>query len=309
VNSKVKLGLALAAMVAGGLVTSAQEQRPTFHAGTSRVSLNVVVKDGQGRPITNLAPRDFEVFDNDRPVALDDIGAAEESVSIAILIDTSGSMALGPRLADAKQAVGMLLDQYKPIDEAALLTFDTRLHHVVPFTKDHDEVRRGFDMVKPYGATSLHDAVAAAAKELADRPSPRRAVVAVTDGIDNASELSAVAASAVASSIDVPIYVLAVAGPNRKLDPSEVALEPVEGGNVARLDDLTARTGGLAFTTQAPAETHLAARHILNDLRAGYLLGFTPSETPGWHRLTVKVSRKDARVRTRAGFWIGTRPF
>jgi Mg-chelatase subunit ChlD len=58
------------------------------------------------------------VFDNDRPVALDDIGAAAESVSIAILIDTSGSMALGPRLADARQAVGMLLDQYKPIDEA-----------------------------------------------------------------------------------------------------------------------------------------------------------------------------------------------
>jgi hypothetical protein len=83
----------------------------------------------------------------------------------------------------------------------------------------------------------------------------------------------------------------------------------VEGGNVARLDDLTARTGGLAFTTQAPAETHLAARHILNDLRAGYLLGFHPSETTGWHRLTVRVSRKDARVRTRAGFWIGTRPF
>ena len=64
-----------------------------------------------------------------------------------------------------------------------------------------------------------------------------------------------------------------------------------------------------AEPAQAPAETHLAARHILNDLRAGYLLGFTPSDTPGWHRLTVKVSRKDARVRTRAGFWVGTRPF
>ena len=308
-NSKVKLGVALAAMVAGGLVVSAQEQRPTFRAGTSRVSLNVVVKDGQGRPITNLAPRDFEVFDNDRPVQLDDIGAAQESVSIAILIDTSGSMALGPRLTDAKQAIGMLLDQYKPIDEATLLTFDTRLREVVPFTRDRDEVRRGFDLVKPYGATSLYDAVAAAAKQLAERPSPRRAVVAVTDAIDNASELSAVAASAIASSIDVPIYVLAVAGPNRKLDPSEVALEPVEGGNVARLDDLTARTGGASFTAQAPAETHLAARHILSDLRAGYLLGFTPSDTPGWHRVTVRVSRKDARVRTRAGFWVGTRPF
>ena len=56
-NSNLKVGLALAVVVAGGLVTSAQEPRPTFRAGTSRVSLNVVVKDSQGRPIGYVANR------------------------------------------------------------------------------------------------------------------------------------------------------------------------------------------------------------------------------------------------------------
>lgn len=295
-------------VLAAGLIARGQEQRPTFRAGATRVSLNVVVKDGRGRPITNLAPKDFQVLDEGRVVPHDDLGAGEERISIALLIDTSGSMALAPRLASARQAVGLLFALFGAGDEAALFTFDKRLHEIVPFTSDLDALHLGLDKVRPYGATSLHDAAAAAARQLAARPSPRRAVVAVTDGLDNASELSAAAASGIASSIDVPIYVLAVARPNRKLDPSEVALEPVEGGHVARLDELTARTGGASFTTEAPAETHLAARHILSDLRAGYLLGFTPTETPGWHNLIVRVARKDAYVRTRAGFWIGAPP-
>jgi len=299
----------LASVLAGTFIFASQEPRPTFRGATNRVSLNVVVRDSHGKPITNLAPRDFQVFDEDRPVQLDDIGAGTQGVSIAVLIDTSGSMALGPRLDSARQATEMLLAQFASIDEAALFTFDSRLQEIVPFSTSTDEIRRGFERVKPYGSTSLHDAAAAAARQLASRPSPRRAVVAITDGLDNSSQLTAAAASRIASSIDVPIYVLAVAGSNRKLEPSELVLEPVEGGNVARLDELTARTGGASFTAEAPAETHLAVRHILSDLRAGYLLGFTPSDTPGWHRVTVRVARKDARVRTRAGFWMGASPF
>lgn len=299
----------LGSVLAGALVFASQERHPTFRSGTNRVSLNVVVKDGNGKPITNLAPRDFQVFDEDRPVQLDDIGSGSPGVSIALLIDTSGSMALGPRLDGARQAVDMLLAQFALVDEAALFTFDRRLQEVVSFSSSSDEIRRGLERVKPFGSTSLHDAVAAAARQLASRPSQRRAVVAITDGLDNSSELTAAAASRIASSIDVPIYVLAVAGSNRKLDASELVLEPVEGGTVARLDELTARTGGVSFAAEAPAETHLAIRHILSDLRAGYLLGFTPSDTPGWHRVTVRVSRRDARVRTRAGFWMGASPY
>jgi Ca-activated chloride channel family protein len=299
----------LASVLAGTLLFARQEQRPTFRGGTNRVSLNVVVKDGHGKPITNLVPRDFQVFDENRAVQLDDIGAGAQGVSIALLIDTSGSMALGPRLDGARQATEMLLAQFSSIDEAALFTFDRRLQEIVPFSTSADEIRRGFEQVKPYGSTSLHDAVAAAARQLASRPSPRRAVIAITDGLDNSSELTAAAASNIASSIDVPIYVLAVAGANRKLDPSELVVEPVEGGNVARLDELTASTGGASFKAEAPAETNLAVRHILSDLRSGYLLGFTPSDMPGWHRVTVRVARRDARVRTRAGFWMGASPF
>jgi len=176
---------------------------------------------------------------------------------------------------------------------------------VSPFSPDLASVRHGFDRVDPFGSTSLHDAVAAAARRSGGRSASRRAIVAITDGFDNSSELTATAASSIASSIDVPVYVLAVANTSNPVAASEVALEPVEGGGVARLDDLTRWSGGASFAAETPAQTNLAVRQILSDLRTGYVMAFAPDDTPGWHQLIVRVARKGATVRTRAGFWMG----
>jgi Ca-activated chloride channel family protein len=297
--------LALAMSVAATWPTAAQSPRVTFRAAVSRVTLNVVVRDGRGRAIKGLAGKDFEVLDAGRAVSLSDFRVGEEPVSLAILVDTSGSMRMGNRLATAKQASDLLMAQLRVSDEAALFTFDKTLHEVAPFSPDVSMVRRGFDRVDPFGSTSLHDAVAAAARRLAARASARRAIVAITDGFDNSSELTAAAASSIASSIDVPVYVLAVANASTPVVASEVALEPVEGGGVARLDELTRWTGGASFAAVTPAETSLSVRQILSDLRTGYVMAFAPHEAPGWHPLTVRVARRGATVRTRAGFWIG----
>lgn len=309
VPSKLKLKCAMAAVagcvwLACGIVKAQQDSRPAFRASVSRVSLNVVVKDSRGRAIRNLVGSDFQVFDQGRLVNVSEFRNSEEPVSIAILVDTSGSMRLGARLGIAKQALELLLAQFRADDEAALFTFDRTLHEIVSFSKDRASLVKGFDRVDPFGATSLHDAVAAAARQLSTRPSARRAVVAITDGFDNSSELSATAASGVASGSDVPVYVLAVANSALPVDAHEMALEPVEGGGVARLDALTGRTGGASFAAEGPAETSQAVRQILRDLRAGYVMGFAPHDEPGWHQLTVRVARTDARVRTRAGFWM-----
>ena len=126
----------------------------------------------------------------------------------------------------------------------------------------------------------------------------------ITDGFDTSSEITAAAAAGLAGSIDVPVYVLAVAHDEGRPDSRGTSAEPVEGGGVARLDDLTEHTGGLSFSAEGPLETGLAVKQILTDLRTAYLLAFTPDPSPGWHQLVVRVAKKNARVRTRAGFWM-----
>ena len=290
----------LSVWLASGVVTAGQDAPPTFRAVSSRVSLNVVVKDHRGRAVRDLAPADFQVLDQGRTVPINDFRAGEEPISVAILIDTSGSMHIGARLAAAKQAADLLLAQFRPGDEGALFTFDKTLCELVPFSTDVVSLRSGFTGIDAFGSTSLHDAVAAAARQLSARPSSRRAVIAITDGLDNSSHLSAAAASDIARSTDVPVYVLAVANAS-----VEIPMKAVERGGVARFDTLTASTGGAAFAAETPVEAGQSVMQILTDLRTGYVLGFTPEETLGWHQLTVNVARKAAQVRTRAGFWIG----
>ncbi|HUL74705.1 MAG TPA: VWA domain-containing protein [Vicinamibacterales bacterium] len=296
------IAVALGVVVAWPL--AAQEPHPTFRAGVSRVTLNVVVRDGHGRAITGLTNADFQVLDQGRAVQISDFRTGEEPVSLAILVDTSGSMRLGDRLTAAKYAAETLLNQLRSDDEAALFTFETSLHDVVPFSHDLAAVQRGFDRIVPFGSTSLHDAVAAAARRVAAQPSLRRAVVAITDGFDNSSRLTAAAASEVAGAIDVPVYVLAVADTSQPGDTSEVTSEPVEGGGVARLDDLTRWTGGASMAADTPTQAAASVHQIIGDLRSGYVLAFEPERVSGWHQLTVRVARKGATVRTRAGFWM-----
>ena len=286
------------------LPVSAQSPRPTFRAGISRVTLNVIVKDSHGRALTDLADTDFQIFDQGLAVPLSDFRVGEEPVSVALLIDTSGSMRIGTRLATARQAADMLLAHLRDGDEAALFTFDRTLHEIAPFSQDLTGVRQGFDRVNPFGSTALHDAVAATARRSVARASFRGAVVAITDGFDNSSELTAAAASNIASAIDVPVYVMAVANTSDPVHAGDAAFEPVESGVIARLDDLTRWTGGALLAAETPAQTSLAVRQIISDLRTGYVMAFAPQTAPGWHQLTVRVARKGATVRTRSGFWM-----
>ena len=95
----------------------------------------------------------------------------------------------------------------------SLFSFDRELRQEVPFTKDLEAVRSGLYKVEALGLTSLYDAIGRTARTLATRPSPRRAVIVITDGLDTSSELTPSEVSGLASAIDVPVYVIAVLSP------------------------------------------------------------------------------------------------
>lgn len=98
-------------------------------------------------------------------------------------------------------------------DEGALFTFDSALHERQAFTRDLDAVARAFPDVEPFGSTSLYDAIAATARCVEAQATGRRAIVVITDGIDTSSRLTAAEVSGLASSIDLPLYIIAAVAP------------------------------------------------------------------------------------------------
>jgi Ca-activated chloride channel family protein len=156
----------------------------------------------------------------------------------------------------------------------------------------------------PFGATSLHDAIAQTAQRVGEREGRRRAVVVLTDGADNASRMRPEDVSAIASAIDVPVYIFGIVA---SIDnPSqEMSTLPDRSALGGPLTELAAWTGGHVFMASTPAQRSVAARQIVDELRHQYLIAFESSGTPGWHPLVVRARNKDLTVRARSGYIAG----
>ena len=303
--------LALAASaVAGGVSPLAQapqlEPRPTFQSSLSLVSIQTSVRDKRGRPVTNLNSADFEVHDNGelRPV-LSLRSDRRSPVSLAILLDTSGSMAGEWKLGMARLAFKSLLSQLREgQDEVALFTFDSTLHQVHPFTTSLTRLEGALDRVEAFGATSLFDATAATARELAGRSATHKAIVVLTDGVDTSSAMTAAEVSGLASSIDVPVYILATVPSGDQATMLEGA-ERSGPSQAADLRDLAAWTGGQLAFASSLVETVTVASRLVDELRQQYVLAIEAATVREWRRIEVRVKSRSATVKARSGYFGG----
>jgi Ca-activated chloride channel family protein len=287
----------------------AQSPKTTFRSAVDVVSVAAVVRDKRGRFVSNLKKEDFVVVEGGaRRDLLEFHTDTNAPVRVALLFDVSGSMRLSDRIEEARQAARHLLSALRlaaGADEAAVYSFDMNLQSLQPFTVDAGAIETALSRVRPYGQTSLYDAIAQAARRVADtRPGDphRRAVVVFTDGVDTSSQLTPEQASAIASEIDVPVYVMTVVSPSDYEDRGAHGAAPESA-----LRTLAQWTGGDLFVTSAPAHESVAARTIVDELRHQYVLAFSASPGSGWHALDVKTRDRDLTVRARRGYGTGTR--
>ena len=286
--------------------TTAATPQPTFRGGVDLVTVRAIVRDGRGRTVTELEQADFELLDRGQSRPIVNFDRDPGPVGVALLFDVSGSMDVGPKLERARDAAFFLLGSLQTgIDEAAIYAFDSTLHVVQPFTTNLDHLKGRLSMVTPWGVTSLHDAIAAAAESMGSKGTRRRALVVLTDGIDTSSRMRPAEVARIASAIDVPVYVVAIVSP--------IDLQDTEGDRETRedapregtLSDLARWTGGQLFSNTAPAQSSAIARRIVEELRHQYLIGFEPSGAQGWHPLELKVRHKDHTVQARSGYVAG----
>ena len=282
------MAIALASAFVGA---QAQDPAPKFKAGVAIVPVAAVVRDSAHNLVRDLTRDDFQVLEDGVPRAIIDFRSTDQApISIAVLLDTSGSM----RDANQKQATAVVEAMLRGLgaqDEAALFTFDKNLRQETPFTNDDAVIQGAMGKVVMWGQTSLYDAVGETAKRLSEQQAPRRAVVLITDGEDTRSERTPADVSSMASSVDVPVYVVAVA-PKRRFF----------GGGNSGLTSLARATGGEEVNASSPKELDAAIATLLAEMRQQYFLAIDASTTPGWHKLEVRTKKRGLTVRARSGY-------
>ncbi len=308
-NTELFLGKLFAAglvavFCASGLAVASAQPVATFKSSVDVVPISVVVHDGRGRMITTLRETDFEVLDKGqrRPILTfqTDDGSP---ITLAVVVDVSGSMRLSSKLLYAREVVRRLAVNLEDgRDEVGLFTFDDALHEQQAFTSHPASIDEALSHADPWGVTSLYDAIAETARRLATRPAPRRAIVVITDGIDTSSTLTASEVSALASAIDAPVYIVAT-GP--RIDRAGYLERTTSrlASKSADLQDLAAWTGGDLVWVSGADDAAVRAYQILTELRHQYLIAIDSSAEGDWRPIDVRVRDRRLTVRARSGYF------
>lgn len=288
-----------------GAQSAADPPPQTFRASADVVTIQASVRDARGRVLSGLTRADFEIRDNGELRQILSLRADRQSpLSLALLVDMSGSMRVSEKVAMARQAYGALLAQLRHgQDEVAVFTFDSALHERQPFTTDLATLKGALTEFEPFGTTSLYDATAAAARRLASRSGAHKAIVVLTDGLDTSSALTATDVSGLASSIDVPVFIVATVPSVDERFMMETAERP--RAEAADLRDLCEWTGGKFVFASTLVETIVAASTLVDELRQQYILAIEAATANEWRRLDVRVKRASAKVKARSGYFGG----
>ena len=276
------------------LALGAQTQEPstTIKVQVRLVEVYASVHDKKGHFVDGLSRENFQVLEDGKPQQIAAFDSTSQSLSCAILLDTTGSM--NEALPRVKNATVKLIDELDPEDSVAIFTFDQRLVVRQEFTTDKSAAKRAALRTRAEGATALFDALSEASQELSQR-SGKKVLILFTDGDDNSSALNANAAVARAKKAGVPLYTIAEGEATRSKNLRKL------------LDDLSQRTGGAAYEVKKPGDIEQVFHEISEDLRHLYMISYRP---PGdmhdgkWRKIDLLLNGpKDYHVRAKEGYF------
>jgi Ca-activated chloride channel homolog len=269
------------------------------------VALNVV--DAHGTPVGGFDKKDFQLFEDGKPQTIAVFEReATSPLSIVLAIDSSETVLTSDRLERdaAKHFIRAILREQ---DELDLMDFADQVREIVPFTNQPKRVEQGLNELQHGDETALYNAVYLGSQRLgqtSQAANRRRVLVVISDGGDSihggekyeeAIEAAQRAGAMIYSIIIVPIA--SDAGRNT-------------GGEHA-LIQMSEDTGGKYYYVEDPADLEPAFRHVSDDLRTQYLLGYYSPEAGGAFR-RIKVTLADATsggysLRYRTGYFADSR--
>jgi len=273
------------------------------------VMIPFTVLGDHGRPITDLRSAEVNLTVDGEPVRSDMFEKSQNApVSFTILLDGSGSMALAGKMNSAFAAIGALIGHRRPGDDFALYVFaESQAVEVAPFTENPLEITRALAKITPYGKTAFFDALATMPERSKLGRNPSRAIILLSDGIDNASSLTRSSLAQQLQGISVPIYSLGLREPEKQADKGKRPREDLS--DIGLLNEVATLTGGKLYLGNTPNQIAEAVSHIEDDLRAQYLIGFAPTGKGAvkYRTISLKLTGRARAVRVRAGY-LGTEP-
>ncbi len=281
-----------------GEVTKNSSGGFTYVSRVNEVTLSATVLDLKHHLVTNLDQGNFVVYEDGQAQNITSFIRKDIPVSIGIVVDNSGSMRT--KRAALTKAVLNLIQASNPQDEVFVVNFNDDPYLDQDFTNKTDLLREAMDRVDSRGGTALYDAVIASADHLAKgAKQEKKALLVVTDGVDNESRESLESAiRAVQSDKGPTIYTIGILGDEPGVKRARRALQ-----------SLSDQTGGVAFFPKNLEEVDEISQEVARDIRNQYSITYKPTNprsNGGYRKVHVEAHASgyhDLQVRTRDGYF------
>jgi VWFA-related protein len=278
---------------------SADEPILTIKKRVDEVNVLFIATDRHGKFVRNLNQNDFSILDDHKPVQtiVNFRRETDLPIQMGLLVDMSASVR-GRFDFEKEAATGFLQHVVRPgYDKAFIVGFNKSSHLTQDFTDNVQMLSAGVHTLNGGGGTALYDAIYKACKEKlherSDRPT-RKAIIVLSDGEDNQSEVTRAQAIEMAQRSEVLIYAIST-------DDSGLILR---GDKV--LEDLASATGGRAFFPFKMKDITHSFASIEDELRSQYAVSYQPSDfdADGRYRsIEITALKKDLQVRARRGYY------
>jgi len=272
----------------------------TLHARVNEVNVLFIATDKHGKFVRDLNQTDFNILDDHKPpqAILNFRKETDLPLHLGLLVDVSGSV--GSRF-DFEQDAATSFMQHSlraGFDKAFVMGFNSHTQMAQDFTDNYSRLYWAVHRLHSGGGTALYDAIYRACKEkfLKDRSEQpvRKAIILVSDGEDNQSEVSRAQAIEMAQRAEVIIYAIST-------DDSGLVMR---GDKV--LEQLADATGGRAFFPFKMKDITHSFAAIEDELRSQYVVSYKPADfdADGRYRsIEISTLKKDLQVRARRGYF------
>jgi len=275
--TKLKI-LTVIYLVVASLLWAQEDSIFKLNVNVDLTEVHVSVTDEKDRPVGNLTKENFRVFEDQTEQKLSVFKHEDFPVSLGLVIDNSRSME--PRKERLDAAALSFVRKSNPEDETFIVHFDDAARLDRDFTDSIPVLEESLAGVKPYGQTAIYDALMLALDHMHYARHQKRAVLLITDGVDNSSEHTLTEALEATQQSHVAVYT--------------VGLLSASGGQKAEdsLLRIAETSGGRAFFPLTVDDARADMERVARDLREQYTLGYipsNPSRSGQWRSVRVEI--------------------
>jgi VWFA-related protein len=347
---------------------SADQPVTTMSVQVKVVNVLATVRDKHGKIMNGLTKDDFALTEDGRPQTIRYFSRETDlPLTLGLLVDTSMSQrrVLGEERSASQSFLAQMLREDK--DKAFVIHFDREVELLQDLTASHEKLQAALESLEAPqfsrtsggnypsggggssgpgsgggqgrhhgGGTLLYDAVYLASDELMEKQQGRKALIVLSDGVDNGSKETLEESIESAQRANTVVYSIlfkddAAYGNGGGFGRTGISIPGMGGPGMGRggmgggrggrrspeqhadgkkiLERISKETGGRLFEVSKKEPVEQIYSQIQEELRNQYSLGYTPDRggaaESGYHKILVAAKPKDLTVQARDGYYGG----